>query len=294
MSRLPESEVAEVARESLITPEGLEKLKRSSRSSDRRSGARSPSGSRRRASSATSPRTPSTTTPRTSRRCSSSGSRSSRERLRRATVIDQKDLDTDDRLGRRQGPRQGPEVGRLAKFQLVGSAEADPAQEKLSNESPIGKALIGRKSGEVVRSSPERPEEEAEDHQDRGRLAPHRTGDVARLACTASPRQRATRRARRASSRDRAPREARAPARAAGVDPFPHDFAGPRRRSPRCARAHEGLDAGRGDRARHRVAGRIDRPPRPRQGRVPRPPRRQRPDPAPLARGRARRRGTSA
>ena len=40
--------------------------------------------------------------------------------------------------------------GKSQKFQIVGSAEADPAEHKLSNESPIGKALIGSKKNEVV------------------------------------------------------------------------------------------------------------------------------------------------
>ena len=33
---------------------------------------------------------------------------------------------------------------------IVGSAEADPAENKLSNESPVGKAIMGRKKGETV------------------------------------------------------------------------------------------------------------------------------------------------
>ncbi|MDQ4024701.1 MAG: GreA/GreB family elongation factor, partial [Actinomycetota bacterium] len=36
------------------------------------------------------------------------------------------------------------------KFRIVGSAEADPSGNKLSNESPVGKALLGRKRGETV------------------------------------------------------------------------------------------------------------------------------------------------
>jgi transcription elongation factor GreA len=32
----------------------------------------------------------------------------------------------------------------------VGSAEADPANNKLSNESPVGKAVLGHKKGDVV------------------------------------------------------------------------------------------------------------------------------------------------
>ena len=36
-------------------------------------------------------------------------------------------------------------------YQIVGSAEANPAENKLSNESPVGKALLGNKRGEVVK-----------------------------------------------------------------------------------------------------------------------------------------------
>jgi len=32
----------------------------------------------------------------------------------------------------------------------VGSAEADPANAKISNESPVGQAVIGSKKGDVV------------------------------------------------------------------------------------------------------------------------------------------------
>jgi transcription elongation factor GreA len=35
-------------------------------------------------------------------------------------------------------------------FQIVGSAEAKPAAGKISNESPVGRALLGRKKGEKV------------------------------------------------------------------------------------------------------------------------------------------------
>ncbi len=36
-------------------------------------------------------------------------------------------------------------------YQLVGSAEADPTHSKISNESPVGKAVMGAKKGDVVR-----------------------------------------------------------------------------------------------------------------------------------------------
>jgi transcription elongation factor GreA len=35
-------------------------------------------------------------------------------------------------------------------YHIVGSAEANPAEHKLSNESPVGKAIMGKKKGEVV------------------------------------------------------------------------------------------------------------------------------------------------
>jgi len=34
---------------------------------------------------------------------------------------------------------------------VVGSAEADPANKKLSNEAPVGKAIMGHKAGDTVR-----------------------------------------------------------------------------------------------------------------------------------------------
>ncbi|MHB8867236.1 MAG: transcription elongation factor GreA [Thermoleophilia bacterium] len=35
-------------------------------------------------------------------------------------------------------------------YQLVGSAEADPSNHKLSNESPVGQAILGKVVGDVV------------------------------------------------------------------------------------------------------------------------------------------------
>jgi len=37
------------------------------------------------------------------------------------------------------------------RYHLVGAAEADPQEGRISNESPLGKALLGAKIGEVVR-----------------------------------------------------------------------------------------------------------------------------------------------
>ncbi len=35
-------------------------------------------------------------------------------------------------------------------YSIVGSMEADPFENKISNESPIGKAIIGKKEGDIV------------------------------------------------------------------------------------------------------------------------------------------------
>lgn len=40
--------------------------------------------------------------------------------------------------------------GKDKEFQVVGTVEADPMSGKISDESPIGKALLGKKEGEEV------------------------------------------------------------------------------------------------------------------------------------------------
>jgi transcription elongation factor GreA len=40
--------------------------------------------------------------------------------------------------------------GEVHKYQIVGSAEADPTQAKISNESPVGQAIMGAKKGQTV------------------------------------------------------------------------------------------------------------------------------------------------
>ena len=71
------------------------------------------------------------------------------ERLRAAQVVDAKDVST-DAVGVGSVVNIKDEKGGSLKFTIVGSAEANPADNKLSNESPVGKALMGRKRGEEV------------------------------------------------------------------------------------------------------------------------------------------------
>lgn len=42
------------------------------------------------------------------------------------------------------------EYGDVYEYSLVGSAEADPSQAKISNESPVGKALMGQRVGSTI------------------------------------------------------------------------------------------------------------------------------------------------
>ena len=107
------------------------------------------------------------------------------ERLRRATVIDEKALGTDEVGFGSIVHVKDQKTGDSQKFQIVGSTEANPLEHKLSNESPIGKALVGRKRNDVVTVEvPRGPEEETQNHQDRDRLRGCQSGDpgASRLA----------------------------------------------------------------------------------------------------------------
>lgn len=42
------------------------------------------------------------------------------------------------------------EYGDVIEYTIVGSAEADPTAKKISNESPVGRAILGQKAGSVV------------------------------------------------------------------------------------------------------------------------------------------------
>ena len=72
------------------------------------------------------------------------------ERMRDARVISKKDIAKDVvSIGSKVKLR---DIGAKQTFEyrIVGSAEANPAENKLSNESPVGKAIMGHKKGDVV------------------------------------------------------------------------------------------------------------------------------------------------
>ena len=70
--------------------------------------------------------------------------------IRNARVIDESDYAADEvHLG--AGVKvKDVKAGTTLEFTIVGSAEADPKNNRLSNESPLGHALIGKKKGETV------------------------------------------------------------------------------------------------------------------------------------------------
>jgi len=72
------------------------------------------------------------------------------EKLRGARVIDRKSVATDHVSVGVTVHLKDQKTDKSTKYKIVGSAEANPAESKLSNESPVGKALIGHKRGEIV------------------------------------------------------------------------------------------------------------------------------------------------
>jgi len=72
------------------------------------------------------------------------------EKLRNASVIDERAIDTGVVSVGSKVRVKDQKSGQSMAYQIVGSAEADPTENKLSNESPVGSALLGHKRGDVV------------------------------------------------------------------------------------------------------------------------------------------------
>ena len=72
------------------------------------------------------------------------------ERLRDAKVINKKDIAKDVVSVGSKVKLRDVTAKQTVEYHIVGSAEANPAQNRLSNESPVGRALLGRKRNETV------------------------------------------------------------------------------------------------------------------------------------------------
>jgi len=72
------------------------------------------------------------------------------ERLASARVIEKRDISKDVVSVGSTVRLRDVDAKQTVEYRIVGSAEANPAELKLSNESPVGKAIIGHKKGETV------------------------------------------------------------------------------------------------------------------------------------------------
>jgi transcription elongation factor GreA len=75
------------------------------------------------------------------------------EKLRNVKLIDEQDISTDVvSIGSRIKVKD-LDTEDIFEYTIVGSAEANPIELKISNESPVGSALLGEKRGSIVEVS---------------------------------------------------------------------------------------------------------------------------------------------
>ena len=72
------------------------------------------------------------------------------ERLSAARVIDKGEIKKDVVSIGSHVKLRDVDAKKTFEYHIVGSAEANPDENKLSNESPVGRAIMGRKKGETV------------------------------------------------------------------------------------------------------------------------------------------------
>ena len=72
------------------------------------------------------------------------------DKLRHAKIIDQKDINTDTVQVGNIVRVLDMEFDEKVEYQIVGSTEVNLAENKISNESPLGAALLGAKKNNVV------------------------------------------------------------------------------------------------------------------------------------------------
>lgn len=69
------------------------------------------------------------------------------EKLKNFTIISKQDTNT-VQIGSTMTIKDA--AGKSMEFTIVGSSEADPSNKRISNESPLGKAFIGKAAGDKV------------------------------------------------------------------------------------------------------------------------------------------------
>ena len=75
------------------------------------------------------------------------------ERLLDARVINARDIDTSVVSIGSVVRLRDVDAKATIEYHIVGSAEANPSAHKLANDSPVGRAILGRKKGETVEVS---------------------------------------------------------------------------------------------------------------------------------------------
>ncbi|MDF2926330.1 MAG: transcription elongation factor GreA [Paenibacillaceae bacterium] len=70
--------------------------------------------------------------------------------LRNARIINNDDVDLNAVSIGSIVTLKDMEFGDLVEYTIVGTAESDPFQNKISNESPVGKAILGKQKGALV------------------------------------------------------------------------------------------------------------------------------------------------
>jgi transcription elongation factor GreA len=71
-------------------------------------------------------------------------------KLKNAKVIDEDDIGTDIVSVGSTVKVKDDELNEIFTYHIVGSAEADPMEDKISNESPVGAALLSKKVGDKI------------------------------------------------------------------------------------------------------------------------------------------------
>lgn len=72
------------------------------------------------------------------------------KKLRNARLLDESEVTTDAVSLGVKVLLKDIEYGDEIEYVLVGSMEADPANNKISNESPVGQGILGAKKGDIV------------------------------------------------------------------------------------------------------------------------------------------------
>jgi transcription elongation factor GreA len=73
--------------------------------------------------------------------------------IQNAALIDEEEAHHSSRVQLGSTVTVANQDGHQEQYTIVGSAEANPAQGRISNESPVGRALLGKRVGDEVKAN---------------------------------------------------------------------------------------------------------------------------------------------